>query len=227
MKYFLLVLTCCTMLAACKKRAVCRGNCVDIRITGRLYDGVTNAGLPSQPVQLWWEYLGYCLFCSDAKITDGRTNANGDFDFSATIDTTVFNNRYYLVVRALPPLNYLNDAVHPSIFGYNPSGLMNLKISMSPKADISIQLHRTMTDTFRFFSVTSLYRNPYGQTGATNFVYNSGSRGRDTTINMLTSAGVYTVIEWYKSGLSGTYLQQGKDSLVCTTAGPNIFNISY
>jgi hypothetical protein len=227
MKYILFIIASFTMLSACRKKAVCKGNCVDIRISGRVYDLVSNTGFADVPVEVNWFYSRWCLFCTSYKVGTGKTASDGSFDFTVTVDTSYFGNDYHLNVRLPIPTGYLDimgDGYDEArMFSYSPAGLQNLQFGYYPKTDLYIRLHRVLTDTVKHFSIDYSYQ-PNSTIGIySTYVLPATS---DTTLHGLTAAGKTTTVEWTKQIAPGVYNRK-KDSLFCTATGPNVLDIYY
>jgi hypothetical protein len=230
MRMVLLIIVCLSLaITACRKKAVCRGNCVDIRISGRMYDAVTNTGFANQAILVQWKPVGSCWFCSTREITSGKTDNNGYFDFITTIDSSIFTTQYKLNVSAKVPSGYLDDYGLYSqayLYNYSSNGLTNIQFPFYPAANnFSIKLHRTLSDTFANFWITGYYNNGHTRMGITTFNISS-SQARDSTIKCGTAAGTYTYIIWRKTLSQGVFTEW-KDSMICTAQGPNVFDINY
>ncbi len=92
---------------SCKKEVDCYGNCANIHFSGLITDTATGKGVANVPVQLIWnERGGFGLFNDNEKITESKTNKDGYFNFTATVDKNRFNDSYLSLAASLPS-NYI------------------------------------------------------------------------------------------------------------------------
>jgi len=225
---FLIILSSLFLILSCRKQAVCKGNCTDVRVSGRVYDPISNSGLANQSVQVKWRRNGMCFFGCEFDLTTGSTDNNGNFDFWVTVDTSKFIANYRLSVEFPTPKGYLNDnSLYSSVYlyKYSPAGLSNIQIAFLPKADLTVRLHRTLSDNFINFYNDVFYINGHTRMSTGYSIY-SPNLAKDTTFQRETVAGAYTFITWRKVTAPGIYSEH-KDSLICTRSGPNIFDIYY
>jgi hypothetical protein len=220
---------CCLLIVSCRKnQPICSGNCVDINVNGRIYLKTTNASFSNVPVEVIWFINSLCWGCTSYTVASGKTDSDGRFNFNATIDTTYFR-KYFLAVRIPRDSNYLSapgeggvNFIEKRIWNFTPNDLENLKVEYYPKTQLTIRLHRVLSDNFDYFGVGHNFTNEYGYGDYTN----SGPRfSTDSTLRVETAADIYTRITWNKNVNSQIHSQT--DSLLCTTSGLNVFDIYY
>lgn len=226
MKTFItLLLISCTIFSACKKAVTCKGNCVDIRIAGRMYDAVSNQGFSNQNIEVHWNKNGYCIFCASKKVSSGKTNNSGYFDFIIRIDTSLFNENH-LSVSVNNPQGYLGSErpnTSKSYYDFLPGGFSNIEFPFYPEAELTLRLHRNLTDSFRYFSVEHSF---IPNSTIYSFSISSPSQAQDTVRKTVTTAGIKTIVRWRKTFSPGIYTEQS-DSIVATKVGPNVLDIIY
>lgn len=226
MRYLVLLLACCFALSACRKKKVCKGNCADIRISGRMYDRLSNQGMAAVPVEVKWLRDRWCFCTNSYDVGHSTTDANGYYDFTVTADTSMFD-QFHLAVRLPIPAGYLHyfhdNYAETSMQTYTPGGLQNTQFGFYPKTNLDINLHRVLSDTVKYFAVSHSFEM------TTSVLVLSGNAlpaARDTTIHTVTAVGRFTTVELVKQKPSLTYTRQ-KDSVLCIAGGPNTIDIYY
>jgi len=229
MRYLLILLCFCCVLSACRKKAVCKGACVDVPVYGRVYDATTNKGIANHTVEVKWRYAGFCIFSCSQSVRSVQTDNNGDFNFIASVDTSMFSKRYSLDVVTTIPQGYIDDyglISSQGIYNYTPAWLTNIDVPVLPKTSITLRLHRILADNFTYYNAETYFQ--YKQTGMYSQGYRitSPSQAKDTTLNIETAADVKTYIISRKTTAPGVSTEK-KDSIVCTKQGPNVFDVYY
>ncbi|WP_026769125.1 hypothetical protein [Asinibacterium sp. OR53] len=219
-----------SLKGTCKKdQPPCRGNCVTINISGRIYVKTSNVALANVPVEVSWFRKAYCWGCIVYKVASGETDNDGRFNFNRTIDTTFFRN-YFLSVRAPIDTSYLMSPYglggqnfhEEDMYDFNLNGLQDLKFGSYLKTYLTIRLHRIFSDSFDYFSVDHSFLN----WSSTDYIIRGPQFAKDTTFSVTTPVGIYTRIAWWKTIVAGPSKKQ-TDSLICTKNGPNVFDLNY
>lgn len=229
----LLLLLFSFLIHSCKKTLPpCTKNCVDISISGKVLVKTSGTALSNAPVELKWYYNGLCLFCSSYKVASAKTNANGSFNFTTTIDSSLFTN-HSLVLRVFydtasyfaDPLNAspYNNYIEERFYSLKSISTQSSLFELYPKTSLTLNLHRVLNDNFTYFSVGHQFIN---RIGYGDYAIYGQQFAKDTTIQTKTSADVYTKITWRKNSGPGQFTEQ-TDSVLCTAAGPNVFNLNY
>lgn len=206
----------------------CTGNCVNVNISGSTFIKTSNTPLPNVAVEVTWVPRRLCLFCSRLQVASGKTNNDGKFNFNAAIDSSFFKD-FSLRVRIPVDTNYFSgkytneEYIEEEFYEFNPNLLQDIKFEFYTKAPLTIRLHRTLSDDFTYFSVDHTFISTLGFSDYTIY---APKFAKDTTVNVVTSPNVYTKIHWRKNFISGQYDIQS-DSLLCTSNGPNVFDLNY
>ncbi|RZM08162.1 MAG: hypothetical protein EOO88_50635 [Pedobacter sp.] len=226
---FLLLIT-IAFISCRKNQRTCKGNCVDVKIGGRVFVPTTNKGIKDVPIEAFWAKKG-CLNCTSYTITAGRTDSDGKFMLTRTIDSSFFRD-YRLVVRIPNDTSYYifpypgSTSYQDTHFDqYDVGALQNIKIECFPKTFLTIKLRRTMADDFHYFFVQH-YFNKHGF-GGQEFSIIGPQAARDTTYQVQTSPDVYTKIQWTKKLATGEIISEQIDSLICPANGSAVFEIDY
>ena len=167
--------------------------------------------------------------CTSYKVASGETDDNGRFDLNVTIDTTFFHD-YFLSVRVPIDTNYITVSGAGGVNynevrfdAFHSNELQNLKFEFYPKTYLTITLHRTLSDSFNYFSVNHNFTNEFDYA---DYIITGPQYANDTTFRVTTSADIYTRIVWRKTVVAGQSNEQ-IDSLICTRNGTNVFDINY
>ncbi|MES2773673.1 MAG: hypothetical protein V4722_05790 [Bacteroidota bacterium] len=223
------VLLITTVLLSCKKDKFneCTSHCKTYSISGRAFDGSTQKGLSEIPIKLKWSYFRFCIFCPGPleDIYHGKTDVNGNFSFTITVDSTLFAD-YSLEVIFPEKENYQKDWLG-SFTSLNASN--NFQVAYYPISNLTIQLHRTLADNFKSLRLVHNWSPIYlaSQVGFKEDYEGPIPNGTgDTTINTQTISGLITNVTLWKIFSNGTSIGI-KDSLLCKTGAANIVNINY
>ncbi|HRN56422.1 MAG TPA: hypothetical protein PLS00_12040 [Niabella sp.] len=124
---------------------------------------------------------------------------------------------------------YPNGYLHPydknakvivSAVSQYASEVNNLRITMYPKADLSIRLMRNQNNNYFLFDI--IYQYSPTRIG----IFSKSGNLTDTILNVETSANIYTKIEWTESyGFGQT--TRFVDSIKCSPGNNNSFIINY
>jgi hypothetical protein len=218
----------CVMFFSCEKdQPECKGNCVSIRISGKVYDKTTGAGFKNIPVEVRWvsSRIGSIRY----KVVEGNTNADGSFNFTKTVDSLFFKD-YYLSVRTPIDTNYISipvgggfDFLEERFYSLDINAINQIKFEYYPKAFLKLALRRVQNDTLNHFNFGCFFDSKAG------FGYNTiigQQNARDTTFMIKTAADVFTKVTLRKV-LSNGQVISTTDSIVCTTNGANTLNINF
>ena len=213
-------------VASCNKQT-CDANCSDIRISGKVINASTNAGLADIPIRVYWQDQGICYSCPEIDVGNSKTNQHGDFNFTVPADTGRFG-RYGLNMEIPVPSGYIKDYTAPddrivhTFSKYNPTDFQNLSFILHSKANLSIKLQRTQNDNFNNFILHykygSVFRSIYSYTGQPPVAV--------TDFNIVTGANVYTKILWTKWN-GGVQISSFIDSIICALTGINSIIVNY
>lgn len=229
-KTFVLLIILGSFINACRKdQPTCRGNCVNLSISGNTFIKTSGAALPNVPVEINWFRKAYCIGCTSYKVAAGKSDNEGKFSFNTTIDSSFFRE-YFLSVRVPADTNYITvpsgggvNFNEERFYDFNPNAMQHLQFEFYPKTYLTIKLNRVLSDNFNFFSVNHNFTNEFGYG---TYIITGPQFATDTTLRVETSADIYTRIVWKKTIIGGQSIEQ-TDSLICTKNGPNNFTINY
>lgn len=209
------------LTSSCKKDG-CTANCADIHISGQVVDTSTNTGVANMPILVQWNSYSTSILMPDKgpqKITGTRTNKDGYFDLIATVDKGKFGS-YYISIETQLSEKYLNNYIPQYISQYTATA-RNLKLTIYPKAKLSIQLVNTQNDTFSFFDL--LYSYSPTRIGIASSTWPLSNK----TYTVETAANIYTRIDWTKGGNGFGQRKDYSDSIRCVPDKENIFVLNY
>jgi len=215
---------------SCKKeQPVCKGNCYNIVIKGRVFDKTNLKGLVNIPVEVNWRRGGICIGCTVYTVAKGKTDANGDFNLSQSIDTILFKD-YNLSVEIpadtayfINPLEAGNRFFRKRLYGFTGPELQQLNFELYPKVPLTIKLRRTQTDNFGYFILGHSFIDNFSVSSYS--LYNP-QLAKDTVLHLQTAPDIYTKIEWRK-GINGGPFTEVTDSLICTKGGTNTIEVNF
>jgi hypothetical protein len=217
----------------------CRGNCVDVNITGKLYVKTDGTPVPNTPITVLW-YHRRDPWSTKYRIATGNSKSDGTFSFNATIDSSFFKD-YYVCIRTQVgdnylPLDYKDDNLgEKEIYAVNINDLQNIKVEFYHKVDLTIHVLKTLNDTVSILGIehgfdTDLHSISY--IDYASYLDGSDSQMLNKLFAVKTASDIHTTIRWvknYRSQLPSYSVVRyfGKDSIVCTKNGKNVFVINY
>jgi hypothetical protein len=196
----------------------CNGHCTTIRLSGKLIDLSYGKGIPNQKVSVRWNQRGLSnFFSSDKLIAEDRTDQDGAFDFTVTVDSSRFQKELMKVFVAIPE-GFVEGGKLQDWFTSRQDVSPTISFEFYRKVNLAVNLKRTMTDNFAKFTVFSSYSTPYY---GTRFNLGAFSARPDTTLNIITALNRYAKVEWEKYFAPGqfTYFT---DSVFCNSANNSI-----
>ena len=228
---FCLATIVCFVVNSCEKTLPkCKGNCVSIQLSGKIYNLNTNAGLGGEAVGAYWYRRGLCLGCDYFKIAEGKTRSDGSFNFTQTIDTTYFRD-YRIYLRTPVNTNYFftpggsADKYRQVFFdSVAITSMQQIRFGYYPKASLQLQLHRVQNDAFSYFAYSTFVSGAY--LADTYNLIPGSQQAHDTTVVVNTAADTYTIVQTSKLAPNGSSIRTS-DSIRCTQTGPNVININY
>jgi hypothetical protein len=211
-----------------KSQHACMNNCVTFTISGQNILRSNGTPIAGKPVEVKWAKSGInCFICSSINVASGNTDANGKFNFTVSVDTSLFKT-YFLSVSVPIDTNYLtlssgNFNQQVRMYDYNPILFQNIIFESFEKAILTLNINRTLTDNFTYFSVEHFYDDRQSNL---DYIIVPSQAVPNVIRTVPTSTNIYTKIRWKKSFSPGQYIEK-MDSLVCTKNGPNAFTINY
>lgn len=226
MKHLFVFIVLSLLNFSCRKQnIVCTGNCSVINSTGYIINKLTNAKVGNVPITLDW-VTSRIFLCAQKNVYSGKSNANGTFNFTSSIDTSRFKEyRLKLRIEDNPDFISLPERgfnLNQYLYSYNINGLQNVIFEVYPKANLKIKLNRTSTDQFTYFSVVHSFVD---NAQYSDFSVLSPQEINKTEVNVFTAADIYTKVIITKTLANGTstYLV---DSLKCNK-GPNTYVVTF
>ena len=199
------------------------GNCVSVNIRGALRVKPSGAGLNNVPVNVYFDnsHLSRVpIFTTQRKVATGKTNKNGEFDFKVTIDTKTFED-FRLIVEIPEQKKYIAVSGYFKSFGsINEEVIQNINFVFYEKTTLTINLIRTQTDEFDYFSGTYRFDNNY------RTLLPTIRDSKNAIWQIETGADVYTKITWIKRFKEKT-IYENADSLICKPKINNVYNINF
>ena len=203
------------------------GNCITANIRGSLHVKPSGEGLKKIPVTIYFRSTMYML-PAQKKVASGKTNSNGEFDFSVTIDTTSFEDHRLIVeipgqknYFAMPTIGNSHEKYQRIFSDYNEDVLKNINFVFYRKATLTINFKRTQVDDFDSFYFD------YSFDGNSGFsAISEESLKHKNKFQIETAADVYTKMRWWKR-LNGEIFFETVDSLFCGKNSKNEFSINY
>jgi hypothetical protein len=97
--YIILVLLCSCFFLSCKKqKVVCKGNCYSLNVHGKVVNALTNSNASNVPLIIdQVKFVG--LFSSSRTVQEFSSKGDGTFNTAPSIDTTMFQNGYFLALK--------------------------------------------------------------------------------------------------------------------------------
>ncbi len=223
-----IIIAICILCNACEKdQPDCTGNCVSIRISGRVYDKTTGVGFKDVPVEVKW--LKPCIGCTTYKVAEGNTKSDGSFEFTKTIDSGFFKN-YALAVRIPTDTNYLSipgsggiNNLEERFYTLDVNALQQVRFEYFPKTFLKIRLHRSQNDVFSYYNLGVLFTDNFS---VGYYTVAGQQNARDTTLIFKTAANVYTKVLSGKI-VNSIQVNSRTDSVICTQTGTNILDVNY
>jgi hypothetical protein len=217
----------------------CTGNCQMLQLTGIALDPGSQKPLANLKVEVNFPVKQTCfLYCVPTAIVSGTTKADGTFDLTKTVDTTIVDTRYGSIT-VYGPTNYIAYA-EPLGPGIDPDPFVHTQVmsvsvdstGMAPYEEfdffqpvlLTVRLHRTaviLPHEPTMFLTFNLSGNSLSVWGLNEMPSNA-----DTAMTLYTGANVFTKIEC-DANLTDSTVQHGIDSIRCVTGGNNSIDISY
>jgi hypothetical protein len=232
MKIFSIILLLTLINLSCKKDIQvleCLNNCKTFTLQGSVYDGTTNIGFANTELKVkWGSYIGSCFYCPNDKknIYVGKSDANGNFQFSITVDTTRFSN-FNLDLLTPTKENFYNSF----ITSLNNSDLTQTPINIVyyPSTTLTLKLFKIQSSSLKFINISHEWKQTHGN-GQLLFISDYAQTrpiaNGDTIINMSTVADLKTIVTVEKRFLDNSFVNI-KDSIICRKAQNNILNMYY
>jgi hypothetical protein len=222
MRNLLFGLTILLLIASCKKDD--KEHFKQIIFSGSVYDSSNHVGLANVPIKVNWFATG--TGAPDMVFASATTDAQGNYSIKTTIDIRRFSDQA-IEIKATVPSDFISvyDLEHPTV-GASLHGYMGGIIQLPPfgmyqKANLSINLRRTLNDNFTEFY---LYYNY--DSNRDYWVFGGNNPTGSMTLNVNTAARAQIRVHWMKkfsSGATTTF----QDSVICLPGASNSITIPY
>ena len=151
---FLSLISVCLLLSCKKQIVICTGNCYSLNVNGKVVNSLTNENAPNVPLVISRvKFVG--IFSSSKTVQEFNSKQDGTFNISTGIDSTMFNDGYFLSLKVKDNKDYMTlpDKGNNRLYDLSTNTLSNLFISVYPKTSLKIKLNRIQNDNFQYFSV--------------------------------------------------------------------------
>jgi hypothetical protein len=226
MKNLLLALAFLTFIS-CKKELEqhCYNSCVTIN--GQVKNMETKEGIKDVPVLVLLEEPQIIFLHSPKKIAKANTDKFGNFKIIVPVDSSYFRNSYHVSVQ-IPannkdllyiPNNFSNDF---SQFQIDSVGTYDLTFEVYPKATLNIKVVHLPNNNLVGKSISHYY----GTQGRSDYSWSNMAITNDTTLNVVTGAGVFTKILLFTYQGNNNY-QIHRDSIFCKSNTVNTIEVTF
>ena len=222
-KNFLLAFLCCFLLSCKKQFVVCTANCYSLPVDGKVVNSLTNANVPGVPLEISRvKFVG--LASGSGTVQEFSTKADGNFSISPRVDTTMFQNGYFLSLRMRPNDNYITvPSFDYRLYDLSVNTFSNMTLYVYPKVNLTIRLNRVQNDNFRYFSVDYYF--------VQNEVFPAYAALSPNDLNKTqlvvpTSADLYTKIKVIKTDQAGVSTMT-VDSIRCLMNTANVYTVNF
>src|SRR5688572_28080431 len=207
-----------------KNKDQCNGNCVDLEISGQVFDSSNHVGLSNMPVKIIWADSGSPI----EDLGNGTTDNAGNFKINVTIDTSKFAPATTVVVLVKIPAGYItasnvrpnpNDEAKKYIYQYT-GNMAGLQFIFYQQAFLTVNFQRTQSDSFTYFESLYQFEEPL-----LKFV-SANSPLTTNVYSLSTAANLFTKISWLKAYTSGQ-IAGYSDSVKCLANSVNSITVNY
>jgi hypothetical protein len=220
--YNSVIIFCLFIICSCKKQAiVCTGNCYPLNVNGKTVNSLTNTNVSNVPLIIYQWYRTV----SRRNVAELNSNDNGIFNTIVSIDSTMFQNGYFLSLRMKDNDDYMtlpnkNDI---RLYDLTTNTFSNLIIPVYPKVNLTIKLNRNQNDNFQYFQVAYYFVDnqdffPYSILSPQDI--------KKTELIVPTSTDLFTKIRVTKRNSSGVSTAT-VDSIKCVKNGINIYTVNF
>ena len=207
---------------------------MEVRIAGRIFNGVTNTPINNKKVTTKVYKRAPCGLCFSRELGSGKSGTDGKFSFSVMIDSSLFNESYIAASMEVPD-NYLfyptavgptilknKEYLNSSFYELDQAGMENIAFEMYPKVLLTIKLRRTTPiSPQKHLSLEFNFSNKTLGWG----LLESNSNA-DTSLTIYTASGFYTKVISRKWDSANNLISK-TDSILCASNRNNTISIDY
>lgn len=229
------------LCGSCHKTKIlgpCTGNCQVVHFTGKAYDPGGQKPLANLSVKVDMPRKQYCLYCGPYQVASGSTKADGTFDLTTSVDTSIVA-AHYCNISVQGPAKYIVYA-EPAGPGSEPtpySNILELPLQVDPTGMatyeeydffqpvlLTVRLHRTaaILRSEPFLSLSFIL----GPSSTSAWELNETAGNADTALTLYTGANVFTRVN-YIQFLTDSTKENLTDSIRCVSGGNNSIDINY
>ncbi|MEJ7823531.1 MAG: hypothetical protein WKF85_14495 [Chitinophagaceae bacterium] len=156
---FLGILLSCLFFSCKKQTVICTGNCYTLNVTGKVVNALTNTNAPNVPLIInQVKFVG--LLSSSKTVQEFSSKNDGTFSASPSIDTTMFQNGYFLTLKVKDNNDYMtlpDRGSNNRLYDLTTNPFVNMNIFVYPKVNLTIKLNRNQNDNFQYFAVSYFF----------------------------------------------------------------------
>jgi hypothetical protein len=218
-----------------KDLPACKGNCDLITFSGNVSEFTSGQPVSGQAIKVILKQ-NICMICSTFNVAAGSSDANGHFEFTKKMDTSLLRD-YHIDVQittsdsyitriasADSSVGYLYPRTNDLYFENIDSSLNRLIFKIYSKTSLHINLHRNSAIIPGREYFTLLYYLPGDVHIGEAFIMSTSNK--DTAVLLNTGANVYTIINSSKF-ITYDSLVSKNDSIKCGINDRNSIDISY
>ena len=217
----LAILLSCLFFSCKKQNIVCTGNCYSLNVDGKVVNSLTNTVVADVPLIInQWRYT-----VSRRTVDELSSNSAGIFNKDIRIDSTMFQNGYFLSLTVKENDNYmtLRDKGNIRLYDLNSNTFSNSTITVYPKANLSIKLNRNQNDDFEYFQIV-YYFVEHEEFFAFSILSPKDLDKKELIVP--TSSDIFTKVRATKRNSNGVYTTT-LDSIKCIKGGTNIYTVNF
>ena len=214
----------CFFLSCKKQKVVCTGNCYSLSVNGKVVNALTNTNPSNVPLIIEQvKFVG--LFSSSKTVQEFSSKNDGTFSTAPSIDTTMFQNGYFLALKVKENNDYMTlpRPGDTRLYDLTTNSFTNLNISVYPKVNLTIKLNRNQNDNFQYFQVAYYFVD---NQDFFPFSILSPQDINQTQLIVPTSADIFTKIRVTKRDSNGVSTAN-LDSIKCVKGGTNIYTVNF
>src|SRR5690348_8221399 len=96
----------CFFLSCKKQKVVCTGNCYSLSVNGKVVNALTNTNASNVPLIIdQVKFVG--LLSTSKNVQEFSSKSDGTFSTAPSIDTTMFQNGYFLTLKVKENNDYM------------------------------------------------------------------------------------------------------------------------
>jgi hypothetical protein len=209
-----------------REQPECTSNCMYVTIGGKLYVKTDGKALSNVPISVAFIRNSLDFSKPSYIVASGTSNNSGTFNFSVTIDVSLFES-YKLQVIPTVDSNYIAvDDGEKLFYSFDRNSLENINFEFYYKTNLTTLLNKISNDSIERIRVSHEYvKKSFMDCNYYSYLTNYGIYLPDS-LHQETAADVYTKISWIIK-VEGNEEINYTDSILCTQNGYNIYTINF